>query len=35
MWHMIEPVHALVYYAPEVFEEFAGLGYDTGTRWPA
>jgi len=34
MWQQLEPVHALVYYAPEVFAEFAALGYDTGTRWP-
>jgi hypothetical protein len=35
MWQLIEPVHALVYYAPEVFEEFAQLGYDVDTRWPS
>jgi hypothetical protein len=34
MWQQFEPVHALVYFAPEVFEEFAALGYDTATRWP-
>ena len=34
MWQQVEPVHALVYYAPEVFEEFAALGYDVATRWP-
>jgi hypothetical protein len=34
MWQQFEPVHALVYYAPEVFEEFAALGYDVVTRWP-
>ncbi|MFD0856567.1 hypothetical protein ACFQ07_30325, partial [Actinomadura adrarensis] len=34
MWQQLEPVHALVYYAPEVFEEFAALGYDVATRWP-
>ncbi|HEX2316346.1 MAG TPA: hypothetical protein VHJ17_21570 [Thermomonospora sp.] len=34
MWQQFEPVHALVYYAPEVFEEFAALGYDVATRWP-
>src|SRR5689334_22108866 len=34
MWQLLEPVHAIVYYAPEVFEEFAKLGYDTDTRWP-
>ncbi|MFI1397386.1 hypothetical protein [Streptomyces sp. NPDC020681] len=34
MWHLLEPLHAVVYYAPEVFEEFAALGYGTGERWP-
>ncbi|TCO53105.1 SCO6745 family protein [Actinocrispum wychmicini] len=34
MWQLLEPVHAIVYYAPEVFEEFARLGYQTDTRWP-
>jgi hypothetical protein len=34
MWQQFEPVHALVYYAPEVFEEFAGLGYGVANRWP-
>jgi hypothetical protein len=35
MWQLLEPVHALVYYAPEVSEEFAKLGYDVDTRWPS
>jgi hypothetical protein len=35
MWQLLEPVHAVVYYAPEVFEEFAALGYDVTTRWPS
>ncbi|MFJ5709529.1 hypothetical protein [Streptomyces sp. NPDC093105] len=35
MWHLLEPLHALHYYAPEAFEEAAALGYDTGERWPA
>jgi len=35
MWQLLEPVHAVVYYAPEAFDEAAGLGYDTGTRWPS
>jgi helix-turn-helix protein len=35
MWQLLEPVHAIVYYAPEVFEEFAALGYDVTTRWPS
>jgi hypothetical protein len=34
-WQLLEPVHALVYYAPEVFEEFAKLGYEVDTRWPS
>ncbi|MEU2614950.1 hypothetical protein ABZ570_25700 [Micromonospora sp. NPDC007271] len=34
MWHLIEPVHALVYYAPELTEEAAALGLPTGERWP-
>ncbi|GAA2738809.1 SCO6745 family protein [Actinocorallia aurantiaca] len=35
MWHLLEPLHAIVYYAPEVFEEMRALGYDTGERWPS
>jgi hypothetical protein len=38
MWRVLEPVHAIVYYAPEVPEMFAQvekLGFDTGTRWPS
>ncbi|MFI6440894.1 hypothetical protein [Streptomyces sp. NPDC050759] len=35
LWHLLEPVHAVVYYAPEVFEEAAALGYDTKERWPS
>ena len=34
MWQLIEPVHALVYYAPELTEEAAALGLPTGDRWP-
>jgi hypothetical protein len=34
MWRLMEPVHALVYYAPEVTARMAKLGFDTGTRWP-
>lgn len=34
MWQQLEASHALVYYAPEVFEEFAALGFDVTTRWP-
>jgi hypothetical protein len=35
MWQLLEPVHAIVYYAPEVFEEFEKLGYAVDTRWPS
>jgi hypothetical protein len=34
MWQQLEASHALVYYAPEVVEEFAALGYGVATRWP-
>ncbi|MET7858338.1 hypothetical protein ABZS81_14170 [Streptomyces sp. NPDC005318] len=35
MWHLLEPLHAVLYYAPEVFEEAAALGYRTDERWPS
>ncbi len=35
MWRLMEPVHAIVYYAPEVSARFAKLGFDTETRWPS
>ncbi|WP_405457680.1 hypothetical protein OG786_11880 [Streptomyces sp. NBC_00101] len=35
MWHLLEPLHAVLYYAPEAFEEAAALGYDIGERWPS
>ncbi|MFJ8593656.1 hypothetical protein [Streptomyces sp. NPDC093598] len=35
MWHLLEPLHAVLYYAPEAFEEAAALGYGTGERWPS
>jgi len=34
MWHQLEPVHAVFWYAPEVSEEAAALGYEVETRWP-
>ncbi|MFD9328971.1 hypothetical protein [Streptomyces sp. NPDC060065] len=34
MWHLLEPLHAVLYYAPEAFEEAAALGYGTEERWP-
>ncbi|MFF7272117.1 SCO6745 family protein [Streptomyces cyaneofuscatus] len=33
MWHLLEPLHAVLYYAPAAFEEAAALGYDTQERW--
>lgn len=35
IWHLLEPLHAVLYYAPEAFEEAAALGYDVRERWPA
>ncbi|MBW8702903.1 hypothetical protein MBT84_25210 [Streptomyces sp. MBT84] len=35
LWHLLEPLHALLYYAPEAFEEAAALGFDIGERWPS
>jgi hypothetical protein len=35
IWHQLEPVHALFWYAPEVFAEAAALGYGVQTRWPS
>ncbi|MGC4947840.1 SCO6745 family protein [Streptomyces sp. DT224] len=35
LWHLLEPVHAVLYYAPEAFEEAAGLGYAVDERWPS
>jgi hypothetical protein len=35
MWHQLEPVHAVFWYAPQVFTEAAALGYDVQTRWPS
>ncbi|GAA1349076.1 SCO6745 family protein [Streptomyces beijiangensis] len=34
LWHQLEPLHAVLYYAPEVAEEAAALGFKTDTRWP-
>ncbi|MFD9433779.1 hypothetical protein [Streptomyces sp. NPDC060002] len=33
LWHLLEPLHAVLYYAPEVFEEAGALGYPTEDRW--
>ncbi|MFD4789956.1 hypothetical protein ACFWN1_23460 [Streptomyces sp. NPDC058459] len=35
LWHLLEPFHALLYYAPEVEQEMAALGFGTQDRWPA
>jgi hypothetical protein len=35
MWRLLEPVHAVLYYAPEVSARAAALGYDVRTRWPS
>lgn len=34
MWHLLEPLHAVLYYAPEVLAEAGALGYDVSERWP-
>jgi hypothetical protein len=35
MWKLLEPVHAILYYAPEVFARSEKLGFDVATRWPS
>ncbi|WP_232384544.1 SCO6745 family protein [Actinomadura violacea] len=35
MWQLLEPVHAVLYYAPEASEEAAALGYAVDERWPS
>jgi hypothetical protein len=35
MWKLLEPVHAVLYYAPEVFAQCEKLGFDTADRWPS
>ncbi|WP_405700699.1 hypothetical protein OG209_24815 [Streptomyces sp. NBC_01383] len=35
MWHLLEPLHAVLYYAPEAFEEASALGYRVDERWPS
>ncbi|MES9510117.1 hypothetical protein ABWJ92_27485 [Streptomyces sp. NPDC000609] len=35
LWHLLEPLHAVLYYAPESFEEAAALGFRTDERWPS
>jgi hypothetical protein len=35
MWKLLEPIHALLYYAPEVSAQSEKLGFDITTRWPS
>jgi hypothetical protein len=35
MWRLLEPLHAVLYYAPEVSARTEKLGFDVGTRWPS
>jgi hypothetical protein len=35
MWHQLEPIHAVFWYAQEAFAEAADLGFDVATRWPS
>jgi hypothetical protein len=35
MWHQLEPVHAVFWYAPEQFAAAAALGFDVQSRWPS
>ena len=35
MWHLLEPIHAVFWYAPQVFEDAARLGYNIAARWPS
>ncbi|MGW1374336.1 SCO6745 family protein [Streptomyces sp. NPDC002446] len=35
MWHLLEPLHATLYFAPEARQVAADLGYDIGSRWPS
>jgi hypothetical protein len=35
MWHQLEPIHAVLYFSPQAFEEAASLGYDVESRWPS
>ncbi|MFJ4437123.1 hypothetical protein [Streptomyces sp. NPDC088923] len=34
LWHLLEPLHAVVYYAPESYAEAGALGLGTEERWP-
>ncbi|MFE7380271.1 hypothetical protein ACFU9F_07880 [Streptomyces zhihengii] len=35
MWHLLEPLHAVLYYAPQAFDQAAALGFAVDERWPA
>ncbi|MEU3269799.1 hypothetical protein ABZ639_03080 [Saccharomonospora sp. NPDC006951] len=35
MWRLLEPVHAVLYYAPEVTEQAGKLGFAIDQRWPS
>ncbi|MFD8548989.1 hypothetical protein [Streptomyces sp. NPDC059649] len=35
MWHLLEPLHAMLYFAPEARQVAADLGYDVASRWPS
>ncbi|MGW3275377.1 SCO6745 family protein [Streptomyces kronopolitis] len=34
MWHLLEPLHSTLYFAPEARRVAAGLGLDVASRWP-
>jgi hypothetical protein len=35
MWRLVEPLHAVLYYAPELNAEAKRLGYTVDSRWPS
>ncbi|SOD63782.1 hypothetical protein SAMN06297387_112141 [Streptomyces zhaozhouensis] len=35
LWHLLEPPHAVLYFAPETAEELGALGYPAEDRWRA
>jgi helix-turn-helix protein len=35
MWQLLEPIHATLYYAPEVTARAEALGFAVDTRWPS
>ncbi|MER6990380.1 hypothetical protein ABT337_10575 [Saccharopolyspora hirsuta] len=35
MWWLLEPIHAVLYYAPVAFDHAQRLGYRVETRWPS